>query len=243
MHSIGPCLFLFVALLVQGVPAIAQGVYVTPGANGPVFSDKPQPGAKAVDLPPINVMTPPAEVKKVPAATDAVGKAAGAPLAPPPLEYRSFSILSPEDNGSVLANTAIFEVRVSVDPALQLGERHAFMVSINGRQVGQRYTATEFMIPPEFWGDTLPPPNQRVQLDVRIVDGEGRVLKQAASVSFYMRYANINNRPPQPRPLPLNAPRVAPVLPHGSLAPPLPPVTQRTGLEAPVGAASARSDK
>ena len=84
MHSIGLGLLLFLALLVQGVPAVAQGVYVTPGANGPVFSDKPQPGSKAVDLPPINVMTAPAEVKKVPAATHAESKAAGAPVAPPP---------------------------------------------------------------------------------------------------------------------------------------------------------------
>ena len=243
MHSIGLGLLLFLALLVQGVPAVAQGVYVTPGANGPVFSDKPQPGSKAVDLPPINVMTPPAEVKKAPPAADAAGKAEGAPLAPPPLEYRIFSILSPEDNGSVLANTAIFEVRVSVDPALQLGERHAFVVSINGRPVGQRYTATEFMIPPEFWGDTLPPPNQRVQLDASIVDGEGRMLKKAAPVSFYMRHASIRNRPPQTRPMPLNAPRVAPLLPQGSLVAPLPPITQRPGLEAPVGAASARPEK
>jgi len=39
--------------------------------------------------------------------------------------YRSFAIVSPENEGSVIANTGIFEVRVSVDPSLQLGEGHA----------------------------------------------------------------------------------------------------------------------
>jgi len=113
------------------------------------------------------------------------------------VEYRKFSVLSPEDNGSVLANTAIFEVRLAVEPRLQLGEGHAFDVSINGRSVGQRFTATEFMIPPEFWGGQMPLANQELQLDASIVDENGKGLMKAPPVRFFMRYAMVRNLPIQ----------------------------------------------
>lgn len=196
---------------------VAQEVFVTRGASGPVFSDKPQPGAKPVQLPPLSVMDAPTGAGKgataaAPAALDQGGKPEAAP------GYSSFRIIYPEDNGSVAANTALFEVRVAVEPALQLGQGHAIAVSINGRPVGQRFTATEFTIPPEFWGDTLPPANQRQQVDAAIVDRGGVVLTRAAPVSVTMRYVSVLNRPPWPprpgpTPLPVDKPKPPPAQP------------------------------
>jgi hypothetical protein len=113
-----------------------QEVFVTRGAGGPVYSDKPQPGSRTpLKLPELNVMQPgtgrpratvPGEPAR-PAKLAIRGAAASA--------YRRFSIVFPEDDGSVAANTALFEVRVAVEPALQLGEGHAITVSINGRPV------------------------------------------------------------------------------------------------------------
>ena len=131
--------------------------------------------------------------------------------------YRSFAIVSPEDNGSAAANTALFEGRVAVDPRLQLGAGHAFVVSINGRPVGQRFTATEFVVPPEFWGDTLPPANQSMQLDASIVDAGGEVIKKAKPIRFFMRFVTILNKPRRPVPLP-----IAP--PHRPMPQPQPPL-------------------
>jgi hypothetical protein len=89
------------------------------------------------------------------------------------------------------------------------------MVSINGRPVGQRFTSSEFLLPPEFWGDTLPPINQRHQLDAAIVDQAGTVLLRAQPVTFYLRQVtSIHQRP---RPLPVHPPRPQPPRP-----PPLP---------------------
>ncbi len=203
--------FVFCLLLcTASVPA--QNVYQTRGTNGPVFSDQPLPGAKAVELPPLNVInstsltgggvaekgaaSPKADSKKSVSKQSASSKEAA-------FVYRSFSIVFPENDGSVVANTALFEVRVALDPALRLGEGHAITVSINGRPVGQRFTASEFMIPPEFWGDQLPPPNQRIQLGATIVDGDGKVLKEAAPVQFQMRYTTGLQRPLQLRPKPV----------------------------------------
>ena len=163
-------LWLALAVLSSAGAVQAQGVYKSQGAQGPVFSDKPQPGAREVSLPPLNVIESPGERASPTPPRAAEGRATSEPEAP---AYRSFAVVFPENDGSVVANTAVFEVRVAVDPPLQLGGRHAITVSLNGQPVGRRFTATEFMIPPEFWGDTLPPPNQRMQLEAAIVDGDG----------------------------------------------------------------------
>ncbi|WP_301102977.1 hypothetical protein [Propionivibrio sp.] len=217
MKSVLATILLFSALLLQNVALQAQGVYVTQGEKGPVFSDKPQPGAREVSLPPLNVVAPPQEPKA--AATGNAAATSSNRVSPDAtaVAYRTFSIVSPESDGSVVANTALFEVRVAVDPPLQLGEGHVFAVSINGRPVSQRFTANEFMIPPEFWGDALPPPNQSMQLDASIVDGDGRVLKRAAPVRFFMRHATLLNRPKRLAPPPITPER--PVAPKPAMAP------------------------
>ena len=192
-------------VLLLGSAVQAQGVYVTPGANGPVFSDKPQLGAKPVALQPLNVVAPQPKAAAEPLAKTA-DQLPAAKQDAGVAEYRSFSVIAPEDGASVAANTAVFEVRVAIDPPLLLGEGHAFAAKINGRPVGLRFTATEFMIPPEFWGDALPPVNQQMQFDVYVVDLNGRVLKKAAPARFFMRYVQFypHKRPP-PQPLPPSA--------------------------------------
>jgi hypothetical protein len=213
MKSFLASALLFSALVFQNTTVQAQGVYVTPGENGPVFSDKPRPGAKEITLPPLNVVPPP-RVPRTDTPADAASKKSESPKTDAAaFEYRGFSVVFPENEGSVVANTAVFEVRVAVDPPLQLGEGHAIMVSINGRSVGRRFTASEFMIPPEFWGDSLPPANQSMQLDASIVDGNGHVLKMAAPVRFFMRHATITNRPGRPGRPPIDHPKTPPVKP------------------------------
>ena len=113
-------IILFSALMLQNVTLHAQGVFVTPGAKGPVFSDKPQSGSKEVTLQPLNVVAPePASRPAEPAPAPGTGESTMPEFTVP--AYRSFSVVSPEDNGSAAANTALFEVRVTVDPPLQLG--------------------------------------------------------------------------------------------------------------------------
>jgi len=219
-------LLLHLLLFALPTSAAEQEVFVTRGAGSPVFSDRPQPGAKAVTLPPINVVEP-LPVSKADASPRS-SEEEGRPQAATPA-YRSFRIVSPEDNGSVAANSALFDVRVVVEPPLQLGAGHAIEVSVNGQAVGQRFTASEFTIPPEFWGDVLPPANQRQQLDATIVDRYGAVLEQAAPVTFILRHVSGGyQRPwygpgyrpgyapghrPRPTPLPIEKPQPPPAQP------------------------------
>ena len=212
MNSLMKSCWLLIGLVLAATPLAAEEIYVIQGKNGPVFTNKPEAGAKPVGLPALSVVpavavpkpaakpAPQEEIKEVPPATDeAVADGAN---------YQDFHIVQPENGSSVVANTAVFEVRLAVTPALRLGEKHAFVVSINGQTVGQRYTATEFMIPPEFW-EELPAQNQTMQLDASIIDGRGQVIKRAQPVQFTLR--QVVHRPvivPQPvvrppvRPLP-----------------------------------------
>lgn len=216
------------AVSLQGAPASAQGVYVTHGQNGPVFSDKPQSGAKEVTLQPLNVMAAP---KAAPSSASRAGAPAASTLPAPGkvdesravaarANYLSLVIVAPENEGSVIANTGMFEVRLASDPPLQLGDGHAYMVSINGRPLGQRFTTTELMIPPEFWGGAVPM-NQFAQLDASLVDGSGNVLIRATPVRFFMRYTTVLNNPNIPHPYhPFGV--VRPIGPHVPSVPVVP---------------------
>jgi hypothetical protein len=171
------CTLIFFVLCAWSTASFAQGVYVKQGPNGPVFSDQPAPGAKEVTLKPLNVMAPTPAENKAPAAESETPSQAVVPVdvtksAAPASDYDRFQIISPENDGSTVANTAVFEVRLAVNPPLRLADQHAFVISLNGRPVNQRFTATEFMVPPEFW-EELPPPNQAMQLDASIIDGRG----------------------------------------------------------------------
>lgn len=176
--------WLMLFLLLHCPALLAQGVYVTPGEKGPVFSDKAQPGAREVSLPPLNVMEP------LPPAAKPIAPDGGAERAKPDTAapaYRNFSIVQPENDSGVTANDAVFAVRLDVEPPLAQG--HAFSLSINGRAVNRRFTSTEFLIPREFWGDEAPPNNQSVQLEASIVDAQGKVLRRAAAVRFVMLHS------------------------------------------------------
>lgn len=208
------------ALCAWSPASSAQGVYVKQGPNGPVFSDQPAAGAKEVTLKPLNVMPAPVEENKE--ANEAGPKVVtleAKPVSESPSDYDRFQVLSPENDGSTVANTAVFEVRLAVNPPLRLADQHAFVISLNGRPVNQRFTATEFMVPPEFW-EELPPPNQAMQLDASIIDGKGQILKRADPVRFYLRYTTVLQnpnypyypgrpgfRPPHPRPVPPHVPQ------------------------------------
>ncbi|MDR1276201.1 MAG: hypothetical protein LBL72_07465 [Candidatus Accumulibacter sp.] len=196
----------FLAFLSLSSAAWGEGVYVTEGPNGPTFSNVPQEGSKEINLRPLTVIqspkqegaaTPPPARGATPRARD---RGTAPRVTPPPpgaaLEpaYREFSVLWPLDNGSVIINPGTFDVRVSVDPALRLEEGHAFAVSINGDPVRERFTSTEFMIPPEFWGEAIPM-NQFASLQASIVDKSGSVLKLAEPIRFMMRFTTVLQNP------------------------------------------------
>ena len=69
MKALFAAVALFCLMMLQIATLAAQGVYMTRGEKGPVFSDKPLPGAKEVTLPPLNVVAPPPQVQAATPAT------------------------------------------------------------------------------------------------------------------------------------------------------------------------------
>lgn len=193
---------LFIGVLLTATGAFAQGVYVTKGENGPVFSNKPTTGAKEVSLPPINVMTPVDTEKAVPPVR--AQEPANVPervKAPEVPRNEHCAVVYPSEHGSVVMNTGAFEVRVICEPALRVADGHAFKVRVNGEPVSARYQTSEFTVLPDSWQQGLPDANQMAMLDVSLVDSAGRTLAELPRVSFYLRY-------------------VVPIYPHGVRRPP-----------------------
>ncbi len=208
---------LFFALFLSGA-AFAQGVYVTRGEHGPVFSDKPQTGGKEVTLKPLNVV-PSMSATPIRPDSPVPPKQTGNSSAPEANAYHQFSIVFPSDNSSVLGDTSLLEVRLSVDPPLLLDEGHAFIVRINGRFVEQRFTSTEFVIPPEFWDGEHLPANRRLQVDASIVDSAGQIVMRASPVVFHTRQQVVYPPPypfvpVYPAPRPMLRPVKPPYKPH-----------------------------
>lgn len=174
--------------------AFAQTVYESKSGQGRVFSDRPEPGARAIELRPLNVVEPIKGGATQAPAGDKDGKEKpGKEVAP---GYRSFAVVFPEADGSVAINNGTFQINLRSDPPLQIGQGHAFTVRLNGRQVPGRYTATEFMVPQEFFGDAAPAVSvQRYQLDASIVDATGATVTTAAPVQFNGRYVTILQNP------------------------------------------------
>ena len=192
-------------LAASGLPA--QTIYESRDASGTrVFTDRPSAGAKPVELKPLNIVEPVPLSPASPAQPD-----------PPPSAapgYRRFGIVFPEADGTVGINMATFEVRV------------------NGRNIPGRFTATENMVPPEFFGDTLPAGSQQNVIEASVIDGQGNVVMRAAPVSFQTRFFNRLQRPRQPPgavPVPLPAPPAAGMGRPGPMPPPLRPMEEPWG--------------
>ena len=167
-------------LLVLLVPAIASAqapVYQCQDQSGPVFSDTPCPGGKVMDLPPPNVIDVP--------------KPAGQPevIQPAAPAYTAFSILQPEDQGTVHSNTGEFPVGLSLAPALQDG--NAITVSLDGTQLPTLRTSLQFVITTSEWESAARDAPTHT-LTATVVDKSGKRLIAAAPVQFYVRRATVH---------------------------------------------------
>jgi len=181
-----------ITLLTLLLPAIALAhtVYESKGEGGRVYSDRPLPGGKAVELPPLIVVKPP---PKAAAPLPEGGAEAVTPAAAP--RYRSLAVVFPEAGGTVAANYATFEVRLAADPALQVERGHAFTLTLDGRPVPGRFTGNDIQVPPAFFGDVVPAGVQRHVLEAAIVDSGGVVLQRAEAIDFQTRFFNVLQRP------------------------------------------------
>lgn len=217
-------------ILVLAGEAHAQAVYVTPGENGPVFSDKPRAGAKEVELRPLTVVQPtpappPSAAPKAVGPRDAMSR--GGAISEP--AYARLSIVSPQDNSAVAPGATLLDVRLSIDPPLAVDAGHAVSIRLNGQPVGRLYGAAEFTIAPEEWQAAWQG-ERSIQLDADVVDGNGQVLIGARPIRFYVTYSPAFVSPYVVPLAPLPPRRFRPVEPPRKDPPPAAPEKPRRNV-------------
>jgi hypothetical protein len=144
--------FAFSCALLASATAIADTIYQSTDKRGnPVFTDRPQPDAKPVELPPIN--TTPAVNGRTPARQPEPDAFAG---------YSQIGIGVPSSIPNGLAPTT---VGIELQPALQPG--HYWQLSLDGA-VQDQGTGDSVTI------DRLERGTH--QLELQVLDGQGKVL-------------------------------------------------------------------
>lgn len=175
--------FLVPALLLSSVclPCAAQTVYESKDkAGNTVYSDKPSPGSKALDLPPPNVVqggTP---------APRPASKPAPAPA------YTALSISSPANEDTLHSNSGEFIVNIRSVPALRAAAGDRILVKFDGTLLQHKYSSGAVTIRPEDWQAALD--NAQHSLQVAIVNASGDTQIESAPVTFYVRRATVRRR-------------------------------------------------
>ncbi|HQR51230.1 MAG TPA: DUF4124 domain-containing protein [Methylophilaceae bacterium] len=161
-------------------------VYESRDAQGnTVFSDKPSPGAKAIELPQPNVIQtdllppPPAQAAPVSGA----GKKASIDADATPV-YSSLAIASPGDQDSIYTNTGAFDVTLKIDPDLRTNQGDFIQLKLDGTLVPQQFSAPDISISSADWAASATD-NTAHTLQAAILDKQGKILIESAPVTFY----------------------------------------------------------
>ena len=173
---------LALALWAFALVAPAQTVYESQGKSGPVFSDRPSPGASSVELPPPNVVSTPRITAPTPAPS-----AAARP------HYSTLVISLPEPQGTVHSNTGAFDVRARLSPPLRPSDRVG--VSIDGNVVPTLFRSTNLRISEADWRSTaIGEGNGEHVLQLAVLDADGVALIESAPVRFYIKRTAVGGR-------------------------------------------------
>lgn len=170
-----PTWIIAAVLAAHAAAPLAQTVYESKGKAGPVFSDRPSAGAAPVELPPPNIVSPPA-VKPTPDAPDA---SASAPA------YRRLLIQRPAEQDMVHSNNGAFDISASLSPPLRPSDR--VRVMIDGNLVPTVFRSTTLQISERDWQATAVGSNSEHTLQLAVVDADGKPWIESAPVRFYLR--------------------------------------------------------
>ncbi|MES2217503.1 MAG: DUF4124 domain-containing protein [Pseudomonadota bacterium] len=177
---------LLVSFLLLSLTCVAA-IYMQKDAKGNIsYSDIPTTDATRVDLPPpttTSFSTPAAPAAGKAAATS--GKAGKVGVTPTETTdarqtYTAFSISSPTEQ-QTFQNQRDIAVQFNLAPSLQKGD--SIQLFVDGSKVGEPAATTQFQV------NQLPRGTH--QVSANLLDSNKAVLKQAASVTFFVHYAAV----------------------------------------------------
>ena len=160
----------------------AQTVYESKDSAGPVFSDKPSPGAAPVQLEQPNVVN-----------TQQAGQSQAQPQAQQPASgappYRRLVIQRPANQDALHSNDGAFGISAQLSPPLRPGDR--IRVMIDGNLVPTVFRTTNPRITANDWQAAALGDRGEHTLQLAVVDANGVPAIQSPVVSFYLHRAAV----------------------------------------------------
>lgn len=182
---------LSLAVMLAAGPADARKIYKWVLPDGSItYSDKPQQeGAKELVLPSLQTYTPP----PAPAGTGAAGTADAGKQA---VSYESIKVVAPQPDETIRDNNGAVSVRLELTPPLQAG--HSVEILLDGKAIGSG-AATSASVTNIDRGSH--------SVSAVVKDASGKVLANAAGVTFHLKQASKLQggpavAPPKPTPKP-----------------------------------------
>ncbi len=158
-----------------------------------VYSDKPHPGAEAIEEKEVQTIHAP----PVPPITSRES------TAPPAVAgYERVAVVSPEDDTAVRENAGNVTVTIAVEPALQTTLGHKLALFVDGAQFSEPSTATQFQLNEMDRGTHT--------LEAKIIGADGEVIASSPPSEFHLlRHSVLHPTPGPGVPTPI-APVVVP---------------------------------
>lgn len=166
---------ILVALGVLVAGAALADAYTWTDEQGVVhFSDRPQPGAKQIDLPEQDVRRPAPTVRSPSVSDDELESLPNAPF-----EYQSVEISSPGAEETLWNIEGVLSVSINLQPALQPGHQVRVYFDGNPRMVD----GTSFQIQ-EVWRGVH-------NLQVEVIDETGTLMIRSRPNRFYVQQSTV----------------------------------------------------
>ena len=163
----------------------AQTVYESKDSAGPVFSDKPSPGATQVQLEQPNVVnTQPGGPSQAQQQQQQQQQPAAA--APP---YRRLVILRPANQDALHSNDGAFGISAQLSPPLRPNDR--IRVLIDGNLVPTVFRTANPRITANDWQAAALGDRGEHTLQLAVVDADGKPRIESEPLSFYLRRAAV----------------------------------------------------
>jgi hypothetical protein len=172
-------LFFGISALLLAGSIVAEEAYRWVDADGVVhYSDRPEPGAQAIELP--TYQPPSGPATRAPTSNYTRRNETGEDEAPP-FSYESLSVASPAAEQTLWNIEGVLNVSLSLNPALQSG--HRVRVYFDGTP--QMGSGTSFQLEGVYRGQH--------NLQAEVIDQAGKLMIRSEPSRFYVQQNAIGN--------------------------------------------------
>lgn len=146
-----------------------------------VYSDKPHPGAEAIEEKEVQTIHAPPVPPITPRESTAPPAVAG---------YERVTVVSPEDDTQIRENAGNVTVTIAVEPALETKLGHKLALFVDGAQFSEPSTATQFQLINMDRGTHT--------LEAKVIGSDGEVIISSPPSEFHLLRHSVLHPTPGP---------------------------------------------